>query len=50
MLGLQMATDPRWVDVVSKNLSEILTDHAFCEQKAASHAISIRNGAFQPSS
>ena len=36
-----MATDPRWVDVVSKNLSEILTDHAFCEQKAASHAISI---------
>jgi len=41
MLGLPMATDPRWVDVVSKNLSEILTDHAFCEQKAASHAISI---------
>ena len=36
-----MATDPRWVSVVSKNLEEILVDHAFCEQKAASSAISI---------
>jgi len=33
MLGLKMATDPRWVSVVSKNLEEILVDHAFCEQK-----------------
>lgn len=41
MLGLKMATDPRWVNVVQKNIEEILTDHAFCEQKAASNAISI---------
>jgi tRNA-(ms[2]io[6]A)-hydroxylase len=41
MLGLKMATDPRWVSVASKNLEEILVDHAFCEQKAASSAISI---------
>ncbi|MBM3165101.1 MAG: tRNA 2-methylthio-N6-isopentenyl adenosine(37) hydroxylase MiaE, partial [Bacteroidetes bacterium] len=41
MLGLKMATDPRWVSAVSKNIKEILTDHAFCEQKAASHAISV---------
>ena len=36
-----MATDPRWVNIVFKNLDEILIDHAFCEQKAASNAISI---------
>lgn len=36
-----MATDPRWVNVATKNLQEILTDHAFCEQKAASNAISV---------
>jgi tRNA-(ms[2]io[6]A)-hydroxylase len=41
MLGLKMATDPRWVNIVEKNLEEILIDHAFCEQKAASNAISI---------
>ncbi len=41
MLGLKMATDPRWVNIVFKNLDEILIDHAFCEQKAASNAISI---------
>lgn len=41
MLGLKMPTDPRWVNIVEKNISEILTDHAFCEQKAASNAISI---------
>ena len=41
MLGLKMATDPRWFSVVSKNLEDILVDHAFCEQKAASSAISI---------
>ena len=36
MLGLKLPTDPRWVDIVKKNIHEILTDHAFCEQKAAS--------------
>lgn len=41
MLGLKLSTDPRWVDVAESNLSEILTDHAYCEQKAASNAISI---------
>jgi tRNA-(ms[2]io[6]A)-hydroxylase len=41
MLGLKMATDPRWVNIVEKNIEEILVDHAFCEQKAASNAISI---------
>ena len=41
MLGLKLPTDPRWVDIASKNISEILTDHAYCEQKAASNAISI---------
>lgn len=41
MLGLKLPTDPRWVNIVEKNIEEILTDHAFCEQKAASNAISI---------
>ena len=41
MLGLKMATDPRWIDIAEKNIEEILTDHAYCEQKAASNAISI---------
>ena len=41
MLGLKLATDPRWVNLVEKNLAEILTDHAYCEQKAASNAISL---------
>lgn len=36
-----MATDPRWVRIAEKNIEEILTDHAYCEQKAASSAISI---------
>ena len=39
MLGLKLQTDPRWVNIAEKNLQEILTDHAFCEQKAASSAI-----------
>jgi tRNA-(ms[2]io[6]A)-hydroxylase len=39
MLGLKLATDPRWVDIVESNISEILTDHAYCEQKATSNAI-----------
>jgi len=41
MLGLKLPTDPRWVKIVEKNIHEILTDHAFCEQKAASTAISL---------
>ncbi|MEK9958182.1 MAG: tRNA-(ms[2]io[6]A)-hydroxylase [Flavobacteriaceae bacterium] len=41
MLGLKLPTDPRWVNIVEKNISEILTDHAYCEQKAASTALSI---------
>lgn len=41
MLGLKLPTDPRWVNVAEKNIEEILTDHAFCEQKAASYAISL---------
>ncbi|MFN6040028.1 MAG: tRNA-(ms[2]io[6]A)-hydroxylase [Bacteroidota bacterium] len=41
MLGLKLPTDPRWVELVQTNISEILTDHAWCEQKAASNAISI---------
>ena len=41
MLGLKMSTDPRWVNIVEKNLEEILTDHAWCEQKAATNAITI---------
>lgn len=41
MLGLKLPTDPRWVNIVETNIEEILTDHAFCEQKAASNAISI---------
>ena len=41
MLGLKLATDPRWVNIVESNISEILTDHAWCEQKAASNAIYI---------
>lgn len=41
MLGLKLATDPRWVNIVESNIEEILTDHAWCEQKAASNAIHI---------
>lgn len=41
MLGLKLPTDPRWVRIVEKNIEEILTDHAYCEQKAASTAISL---------
>jgi tRNA-(ms[2]io[6]A)-hydroxylase len=42
MLGLKLKTDPHWVkNVVEGNVSEILTDHAFCEQKAASHGITF---------
>ena len=41
MLRLKLPTDPRWVDIAQKNINEILTDHAYCEQKAASAAISF---------
>jgi tRNA-(ms[2]io[6]A)-hydroxylase len=41
MLGLRLPTDPRWVELVESNISEILTDHAWCEQKAASNAITL---------
>ncbi|UUC47335.1 tRNA-(ms[2]io[6]A)-hydroxylase [Flavobacterium cerinum] len=41
MLGLKLKTDPRWVTIVESNIQEILTDHAWCEQKAATNAISI---------
>lgn len=41
MLGLKLPTDPRWVNIAEMNIDEILTDHAFCEQKAASTAISL---------
>ncbi|TVR77692.1 MAG: tRNA-(ms[2]io[6]A)-hydroxylase [Chitinophagaceae bacterium] len=41
MLGLKLPTDPRWVNLAEKSLHEILTDHAYCEQKAASTCISL---------
>ena len=41
MLGLKLPTDPRWANIAEKNIEEILTDHAWCEQKAASSAISM---------
>jgi tRNA 2-(methylsulfanyl)-N6-isopentenyladenosine37 hydroxylase len=40
-LGLELPTDPRWVDIAEKNIEEILVDHAYCEQKAASSCISL---------
>jgi tRNA-(ms[2]io[6]A)-hydroxylase len=40
-LGLNLPTDPRWTDIASKNLEDILIDHAYCEQKAASSCISL---------
>lgn len=41
ILGLQLPSDPRWVDLASISLEDILTDHAYCEQKAATTCISI---------
>jgi len=41
MLGLKLPTDPRWADLAGKSIEEILTDHAYCEQKAASTSISL---------
>jgi tRNA-(ms[2]io[6]A)-hydroxylase len=40
-LGLELPTDPRWADIAGKNIGEILVDHAYCEQKAASSCISL---------
>jgi tRNA-(ms[2]io[6]A)-hydroxylase len=41
MLGLKLPTDPRWVDLAEKDIEEILVDHAYCEQKAATSCISL---------
>lgn len=41
ILGLKLPTDPRWVDLTELQLEEILTDHAYCEQKAATTCISL---------
>lgn len=41
MLGLKLPTDPRWVNLAEKTLEDILTDHAYCEQKAATSCISL---------
>ena len=41
ILGLKMPTDPRWADLAAISLEDILTDHAFCEQKAATQCISL---------
>lgn len=41
MLGLQLPTDPRWVGIAQMNIEDILVDHAYCEQKAASSCISL---------
>jgi tRNA-(ms[2]io[6]A)-hydroxylase len=40
-LGLNLPTDPRWVDIAEKQIEDILVDHAFCEQKAATSCISL---------
>ena len=41
ILGLKLPSDPRWVDLASLSLEDILTDHAYCEQKAATSCISL---------
>lgn len=41
MFRLKLPTDPRWANIAEKNIEEILTDHAYCEQKAATTAITI---------
>ena len=41
VLGLQLPSDPRWVNIAEKNIGDILIDHAWCEQKAASSCISL---------
>ncbi|THH41408.1 tRNA-(ms[2]io[6]A)-hydroxylase [Neolewinella litorea] len=44
MLNLRLPTDPRWVNLAEMDLEEILTDHAYCEQKAATSCISLIQG------
>ena len=41
VLGLERPTDPRWINIAEKNIEDILVDHAYCEQKAASACISL---------
>ncbi|MFT4968708.1 MAG: tRNA-(ms[2]io[6]A)-hydroxylase [Chitinophagales bacterium] len=41
LAGLKLPSDPRWVNLAEKNIEEILTDHAYCEQKAATNCITI---------
>jgi Hydroxylase for synthesis of 2-methylthio-cis-ribozeatin in tRNA len=41
MLGLKLPTDPRWANLAEKSIEDILTDHAYCEQKAATSCISL---------
>ena len=41
ILGLHLQTDPRWVNLTEISLEDILTDHAYCEQKAATSCISL---------
>ncbi len=41
MFKLKLPTDPRWANIAEGNLSEILTDHAWCEQKAATNSITL---------
>ena len=41
MLGLKLPTDPRWANLAEHSLEEVLTDHAYCEQKAALSCISL---------
>ncbi len=41
MFKLKLLTDPRWANIAEENLEEILTDHAWCEQKAATNAITL---------
>ncbi len=41
VLGLELPTDPRWVNIAEKSIADILVDHAYCEQKAASSCISL---------
>jgi tRNA 2-(methylsulfanyl)-N6-isopentenyladenosine37 hydroxylase len=40
-LGLELPTDPRWINIAEKHIQDILIDHAYCEQKAASSCISL---------
>ena len=41
VLGIDLATDPRWVNLAELDLEEILSDHAYCEQKATTSCISL---------